>query len=247
MPVLLGKRTPVRLVPHLGEFDQSVLFRNSIDYEREVFCWLESEAADRYDLVIEIGANIGIYSVFFAALVRSKPGCRLHKIISFEPALEPFRRLLANLSANETGPVLPYRAAVADKSGFREFFEPRDHLTNGSLIAEFAGIFSSSVDVSTVAVHGVGELEFFLRQGAKALIKVDVEGYEPELLAALADVIGRYRPDLLVEVLSQTVEQLAAQPWLSQYSCCLVTHEGLELRSKLAAHPEHRDWLFRPI
>ena len=59
---LVGVRTEIRLIPHLGKFDQAVLFKKRLDYETTVFCWLERNAVD-YDLVIEIGANIGVYSV----------------------------------------------------------------------------------------------------------------------------------------------------------------------------------------
>ena len=36
--------------------------------------------------------------------------------------------------------VLPFRAAIANTTAFRSFFEPKDHLTNGSLVAQFASI-----------------------------------------------------------------------------------------------------------
>jgi hypothetical protein len=56
--VLVGTQTEIRLIPHLGEFDQAVLFKKRLDYETPVFCWLERNAV-AYDLVIEIGANVG--------------------------------------------------------------------------------------------------------------------------------------------------------------------------------------------
>jgi hypothetical protein len=56
----------------------------------------------RYDLVIEIGANVGIYSVFFDTLIKSgRPSCQLKQVVSLEAAFEPCR-LLDNLRANET-------------------------------------------------------------------------------------------------------------------------------------------------
>ena len=38
---LVGVRTEIRLIPHLGKFDQAVLFKKRLDYETTVFCWLE--------------------------------------------------------------------------------------------------------------------------------------------------------------------------------------------------------------
>ena len=51
---LVGVGTEIRLIPHLGEFDQVVSFKKRLDYETPVFCWLERNAVD-YGLVIEIG------------------------------------------------------------------------------------------------------------------------------------------------------------------------------------------------
>jgi hypothetical protein len=66
-------------------------------------------------LVIEIGANIGAYSLFLDALIKSRPDSRLKRVIAFEPALGPFGRLLDNLKVNETHFVLPI------PSGNREY------------------------------------------------------------------------------------------------------------------------------
>lgn len=136
--VVVGARTKIVLTPHVGEFDWAALFSKRLDYERSVFCWLEQNANERYDIVIEIGANVGIYSVFFDTLISSRPGSRLRKVIVFEPSLEPYTRLVENLKANKATFVLPFRAAVADATGFRTFYEPKDHLTNGSFVERFA-------------------------------------------------------------------------------------------------------------
>lgn len=245
MSVVVGSRTSVKLVPHLGEFDQAVLFRRRLGYEAEVFNWLEREATDHYDAVLEIGANVGVYSVFFDALIKARPGCRLKAIASFEPSLEAFQRLLVNLQVNDATLVLPFRAAVADTSGFRHFFEPRGHLTNGSFIEEFAGTFSDDVEKQVVAAHGATDLEFFFRNYSKLLVKVDVEGYEPELLRALRDIIIRYRPDVIIEVLEGTPAGVEVLPWIATYQRYLITPTGLQFHSELSANARCRDWLLR--
>jgi hypothetical protein len=84
--VVLGERTTVRMHPHLGEFDQAALFRRRLGYEQPVFAWLERHAAQRYEAVVEIGANVGIYSFFFDALIKSAPEGRLHQVYAFEPS-----------------------------------------------------------------------------------------------------------------------------------------------------------------
>ena len=215
--VLVGRSTYISIVPHLGEFDQEALFTKELSYERDVFCWLEEEASNTYDMIIEIGANVGLYSVFFDALIKNHPDHRLKRVISFEPALEPFTRFIENLKANDCRHVVPFRAAVGDSSGFQSFFEPRGHLTNGSLVKNFAKLFSDRVEGSIVATHHPRDLEVFFGPGQKVLLKIDVEGYEPQLVIAFQELIEKYRPDILIEVLPGTPEYLSAMPFLRRW------------------------------
>jgi FkbM family methyltransferase len=240
--VVVGERTRVRLVPHLGEFCQSALFRRRMVYEREVFVWLE-KAVERYDAVIEIGANVGIYSVFLDALIKARPGARLRNVFCFEPSHDAFMRLIENLRVNRTSHVVPYRAAVGDTRGFRTFFEPRDHLTNGSLIESFARQFSDKVAKSIVAIHHADDLAPLFEGYRKVLLKIDVEGYEPQLLGALALLIERRRPDMLLEVLPGSAEPLNRIAALAHYEKSLITSDGLRLEAALRADELHRDWL----
>ncbi len=69
-PVVVGRHTTIRLTPHLGEFDQAALFGNRLESDRAVFSWLERHACGRYDAVLDIGANVGLYSLFFDASIR---------------------------------------------------------------------------------------------------------------------------------------------------------------------------------
>ncbi len=73
-PGAAGRRhATVALVPHWGEFDQEALFLTTLEYETPVFAWLEENVADTYDLILEIGANAGLYTVFFDALLKNAP------------------------------------------------------------------------------------------------------------------------------------------------------------------------------
>jgi FkbM family methyltransferase len=241
----VGARTEILLIPHLGEFDQEVLFYKRLPYESPVFCWLEQHAADSYDAVVEIGANVGVYSLFFDALIRSRPDSKLKTIIAFEPALEPFFRLVQNLQVNKAKSVLPFRTAIADTNGFRSFFEPQDHLTNGSLLESFAGMFSSKVTKSIVHTISANDIGCFFENGVKVLVKIDVEGYEPQLLPTFQELARFHHPDFLIEVLPGTPEVLNSCEFLSEYERYLITPEGLKLRSNLVADEWNRDWFLR--
>jgi FkbM family methyltransferase len=243
--VLLGRNTPVHLTPHIGEFDEFALFAKRLDYEVEVFTWLERNAVDSYDLIIEVGANVGVYTVFLDTLIKRATCARLKQIVSFEPSNDAYMRLIENLGVNKTKFVTAFQVAIGTASGLQSFFEPNGHLTNGSFLREFSEIFSESVRESTVAVVAASELERYLRDAGKALIKVDVEGFEPQLIDALGPLITRYRPDILIEILPGTPERLEANPALRAYGRFLITENGLETSRVLFASDAHRDWLLR--
>lgn len=243
--VLLGERTEVVLIPHWNEFDQEALFLSALEYEEPVFRWLEANVAATYDLIVEIGANAGLYTVFFDTLLKvaaSAPRCR---IVSFEPAPEAYRRLVANMAANKVQHVVAYQAAVGERSGLQAFYEPVGHLTNGSLLREFSEIFAGEIDETVVVVLAAPELERWVSRATRTLVKIDVEGFEPELLTALGPILQRHRPDVLIEVLPFTLDRLNADPVLAAYDKYLILPGGLEKASALEASPQHRDWLLR--
>ena len=243
--IVLGRAVEVRLVPHLSEFDEQALYMRQFDYEPAMFRWLEQQAGV-YDLIIEIGANVGIYTIFFDALRRKRPGqkqvsAKTQVIVSFEPSPEAYRRLQRNLEINGAE-IVTFQAAVGVQSGQQAFYEPVGHLTNGSFVRSFAELFAAAVDQTTVETVAAADLEKWLATSAKALIKLDVEGFEPELLAALAPLLEKYHPDLLIEVMPSTVELLEAIPTLARYDRFLVTAEGPRPEEKFYFSQAYFDW-----
>jgi hypothetical protein len=96
-----------------------------------------------------------------------------------------------------------------------------------------------------VLVVGVQELETYLKDAEKTLIKIDVEGFEPTLISALAPLINKYHPDLLMEVLDITANRLNNIAALASYQKMLITSRGLHQASSLFASSDDRDWLLQ--
>lgn len=217
------------LRPHLGEFDQEALFSRELTYEAPVFRFLGGRMA-KYDTVLEIGANVGIYTVFFSR----SPGPRPARIYAFEPSREAFRRLVENLNENKCENVEAFPIAVADATGFIPFFEPKGHLTNGSFSREFAAIFSSDVRERRVPALHANALEGLISEG-NVLLKVDAEGAEPDILRAFLPLLEKYSPDLLVEVLAITEREMNALAWPAGYQFFEICAEGPVRRQTLNA------------
>lgn len=245
--VRLGGKIEMMLTPHLEEFDAEALFFHGLSYERPVFAWLADNVPTTCDLVIEIGANVGVFTIFLDALYRHgqmTPGAR-PRIVAFEPSQQAFARLLENIAANDMRFSSVFQAAIGPASKLQTFFEPTGHLTNGSFLREFSEIFSDRIEENVAVMVSASELERWLAPARRCLIKIDVEGFEPDLVMALRPLLERYRPDLLIEVVSFTVDELESSPALAGYGRYLVADSGLEQAPALFASDSHRDWLLR--
>jgi FkbM family methyltransferase len=231
--VSLCEGISVRLIPHPGEGDLAAILFRTLPYEVGVFRWL---AGREYDTVIEIGANVGIFTLFFSACY---PAARVY---SFEPSPLAYRRLLGNLAANGSNRVALFNCAVSDETGFADFFEPSGHLQNGSLNLSFANLFSSSVATRKVlAIDALGLEPLF---AGRTLVKVDAEGADPKILASMKPLLHRFRPDLLVEVLPGTEDELNQLDLMAggNYTAYSLTDAGAVPKVRLVANRSHRDY-----
>jgi len=243
--VRVGESTNMMLIPHRQEFDFETLFVRSFSYEKEVFSLLEKRI-QMYDAIIEIGANIGIYTIFFG-----KQFQRLGKsvpIFSFEPSLEAFYRLQQNLRNNNLNDDINiFNCAVSDKSGLVEFFEPEDHLTNGSLLFDFANKFGLNVTTMKVLSVGNSELTELIKHKQKLLLKMDVEGAEARLVIGLQKLIEEKQPDILIEVLPAFQDELNQLSYLLEsYNLYSITNGELTEQKRFIANTSSRDYLLLP-
>ena len=238
--VTLGERTDVRLHPHFHEFDLEAALSRRLHYEREVFAFLERRM-DNYQSVIEIGANVGVFTLFFAQWLsrRKRPG----SVFAFEPSRRAYQRLLQNLEVNHTTNVVVINCAVGREMGFFPFFEPEDHLTNGSLDAVFAEKFASNVKALPILVINGDLIESLQGLEDPVLLKIDCEGAEARVLSSLEAFIRSRRPEIVVEVLPRYEAELDALSFfkIAGYEFFNITPAGLVAKERLVAG-DHRDY-----
>lgn len=230
--VTLAFNTQVRLHPHNGEFDFAAVIGGRLQYEHEVFNFLESRM-NHYDAVIEIGANVGVFTVYFGKQLEGRGG----RVYAFEPSRKAYARLLQNLSANNLSNVSSFNVAVGAETGFANFHEPEGHLTNGSLVSNFASQFSSKVKVARVLVLDAASLIDLIEGQLRVLVKIDVEGFEAPLLKAIAPFLQKVKPDVLLEVLPEfeaAIEE-AVREAAPDYQRFAITPQGLQPQETLRA------------
>jgi FkbM family methyltransferase len=238
--VRFGKGVTFLIHPHLDEDDCAVLGERVWPFESEVYALVEKLVLE-VDTIIEIGANVGAYTAFFA----TAPGAGQRRLFSFEPSRKAFKRLLENLDANGLlNSVEVFCCAVGQQTGIATFFEPEGHLSNGSLLPEFAGLFTSRVARHEVLMVGGDVIAGLAGDRGRLLIKMDAEGFEAKILLGLEPLIRRLRPIIILEVLPLYCAELNALSflWECGYRRLEIRPEGLVEREQLIGG-KYRDYL----
>jgi FkbM family methyltransferase len=155
--------------------------------------WCESEIdlLQRFlrpgDTALDVGANIGSHTVAFAAAAGETGS-----VLAFEPQRLPFQLLCGNVALNCLANVRCLQKAVGDRKGSAKIaaLSPREPHNFGAVsIGEEC---SASEDVEIVTIDS-------LALKSCRLIKIDVEGMEPEVIRGARDTIRACQPILFVE------------------------------------------------
>jgi FkbM family methyltransferase len=140
------------------------------------------------DTVIDVGANLGAYTVLFARWAGPRG-----RVIAFEPAPDSRAGLERQLSLNDPpAEVIVRPEALTTSSGMRSFHA--DGMQGDNRLLPDAG--PGGIQVSTTSLD-----EFCARQGIEPdLIKIDVEGAELDVLRGARRTIARRGPALALFV-----------------------------------------------
>lgn len=129
-------------------------------------------------LFIDIGANQGLYSLLAAC----NPHCR--GVVALEPVPGTFELLRQNVEANGVAArVELLQAALAERGGTAQIAMRAGH-SGGATLAHDANT-QHRAHKQTVRLIDVAELDRHIPAGPLLVVKVDVEGYEDVVLAAL--------------------------------------------------------------
>lgn len=149
-------------------------------------------------VMIDIGANIGIYTLVAARLVGP-----YGRVLAFEPAAEAHETLMANLEANSFTNVLAWRLALTDAIGTARLSHEPDASRNAILTGPPGTDDYEEVETGTLDAIDARE-----RLPRVDLIKVDVEGAEELALRGAAGVLARHSPVVIFEVNPEAAARL---------------------------------------
>ena len=148
------------------------------------------------DTVIDIGANVGVYSKILSELV----GAEGH-VYSIEPFPPTFEILCYNVRKLHLDNVEPVNVAVSDSEAVVTMAIPYD--SSGAETHYRASIITDCPEAKTETANVRAitlDSRFLSETGIISFIKCDVEGHEPACIKGAAKFLARFQPAWLIEV-----------------------------------------------
>jgi FkbM family methyltransferase len=166
VPISFVEIEKLKLKFHMyGEYTEFRV-RTLLTKEHETVDWISTFSKE--DVFWDIGANIGIYTLFAAA--------RGAHVFAFEPSPTNFWLLNQNVALNDLGNVTCMSLAIAKRREVTGF--------NVDLSPAAAGInqVNSKITSLLVQTYPIDDLVFSLNIPAPRFLKLDVDGNELEIL-----------------------------------------------------------------
>ncbi|OGD89366.1 hypothetical protein A3D81_00570 [Candidatus Curtissbacteria bacterium RIFCSPHIGHO2_02_FULL_40_17] len=157
--------------------------------------------------VVDIGANIGLYT-----LISAKKVGTTGKVYSFEPERINYGLLLENIKLNKLRNVFPYQMAVADKTEKRFLAISKFNLGGHSLSQGNVQYIKGRQKTSVVS------LDYFFNKVEKIqmlnVIKMDTQGAEGLIMEGAKRVLRRFHPKIFMEFWPGGLRNMGTDPVL---------------------------------
>jgi FkbM family methyltransferase len=155
-------------------------------------------------VVVDLGANIGVYTLLAASLVGEKG-----RVYAFEPDPENYALLAKNVQANGYRNVVCRQQAVSNKSGEALLFTG-EYRVSHSLSTFFAVNPELSITVATTSLD-----DFFQKQGWPPIdfIKMNIEGWEWFVIEGMTEILSRSRClKMMLEFYPDYIQKMGIDP-----------------------------------
>lgn len=186
-----------RAVPTIyGIYDRESRPRLALTYDYETSA-IQSFRANvgllNADLILDIGANIGVYSIFCADLPA------VAEVHAFEPAPESFRALSENVPLNEIAATKTtcHNIALSDSVGNVKFNLVSAMSGANAIVPTDKAVRGEVIEVSATTLD-----RMFDYRGRVAAIKIDVEGHELAVINGMLEFLSNNDCYIQVEALA---------------------------------------------
>jgi len=156
------------------------------------------------DVVLDLGANIGYYTLIFAKLVGEEG-----KVFAFEPEPDNFSLLKKNVEINGYKNVTLLQKAVSDKTGKLKLYIDKDCIACHSIYPLPPQDGSQSIEIEAIRLD-----DYFENYDGKIdFIKMDIEGAEKEAIQGMSSLLKKNKNVKIVsEFNPPTLKQGGIEP-----------------------------------
>ncbi len=201
---------------------------------------LFARAAQRSDVVLDIGAYTGIFTL---AAALANPDLEVH---AFEVVPDIYTALVDNCARNDVlHRVTLHHVGLGDPDRIATF--PAVSAT--STLPSYYSSRLSFEDGVRIRFRSLNSFVHEVPPGSRVLLKVDVEGTENEILAHGQAFLSSLRPDILCEVLHGVADGPELEALLAPhgYRFYRVGETGLVAADHVEPAASIRDWFFTTI
>lgn len=171
---------------------QYMLFIDDIYEPNETSLWLKY--SKRASTIIDIGANVGYYSLLAASVNKTAT------IIGFEPISKTYNRFVENIEINRYKNITAVRNAVSNTSGKIRINIGNENNWGMSSINQHDYLSDLYEDIESITLD-----EYVKNSNINVidLIKIDIEGAEFNALLGMRNLLEVKSPIIFLEVLEQ--------------------------------------------
>jgi FkbM family methyltransferase len=144
------------------------------------------------DILFDIGANVGFFSVIGARLLGPSGS-----VYAFEPVPSNARCIRRNAALNDLANIEVVARAVSDRTGSAELMLAS---YSGGAALTTAGRPPDATTSISVEVASIDDLVATAAVQPPSVVKIDVEGAELEVLRGMAVTLREHRPVLICEI-----------------------------------------------
>jgi FkbM family methyltransferase len=184
---------------HYGYFLENEIFWNGLEHGHEPVSYgLWKKLAARSQVILDIGANTGVYSLIAKSL---NPGA---KVFAFEPVKRVFEKLEINRQLNGYD-FVSFELALSDHDGEAVIYDTDAEHTYSVTVNQDTTPVGANVIETKIRIERLDT--FIEREHLERidLMKIDVEAHEPEVLSGMGNYLERYKPTILIEILNDEI------------------------------------------
>lgn len=186
---------------NLESSNDRYIYLNSF-YDKKQINFVESEIdLNEFDYFLDIGSNIGFYSLYFASKYKNL------NIIAFEPIHENYNQIEKSIAINKFKKIQVFKYALSNKKGSKTMWVTDMKKKSGFSVYEdedFKNEISvNNYDSDKIFKRSITSEIFddkFKIENKKIFIKIDVERHEFQCISGMLNLLKNYKNKIFMQI-----------------------------------------------